>query len=229
LVCVCLIVGAKLWEIFACGNWLSAATQYELVRNHVSYLLVVVGCLPPSCQLCISTLWGNDFVLCRVVWLKYKGSGNEQHERAYLKQLNNPTRVQCMNAHNVHPNKPTHIASECRQWSHITHCQKCLISYHTLSEVPDLISHLFRSAIITGHKLQSDKVCTHNMCRVGQNRIYTLYMIVYLVISLPKIPYIHRIYMVLANPKHVQPTAQLYTLTTSDSMHSRASTDLDRV
>jgi hypothetical protein len=49
--------------------------------------------------------------------------------------------------------------------------------------------------------------CTAFMCvapmveiRVGQNRIYTPYMTVYLVISLPKLPYIHRIYMVLANP-----------------------------
>jgi len=33
------------------------------------------------------------------------------------------------------------------------------------------------------------------MIRVGQNRIYTPYMTVYLVISLPKIPYIHRIYI----------------------------------
>jgi len=41
------------------------------------------------------------------------------------------------------------------------------------------------------------------ICRVGQNRIYTPYMTVYLVISLPKIPYIHRIYMVLANPIHM--------------------------
>ena len=40
------------------------------------------------------------------------------------------------------------------------------------------------------------------MGRVGQNRLYTPYMTVYLVISLPKIPYIHRIYMVLANPNH---------------------------
>jgi hypothetical protein len=44
------------------------------------------------------------------------------------------------------------------------------------------------------------------ICRVGQNRIYTPYMTVYLVISLPKIPYIHRIYMVLANPIHMLPT-----------------------
>ena len=36
--------------------------------------------------------------------------------------------------------------------------------------------------------------------RVGQNRIYAPYMTVYLGSSLPKIPYIHRIYMVLANP-----------------------------
>jgi hypothetical protein len=33
----------------------------------------------------------------------------------------------------------------------------------------------------------------NTMYRVGQNRIYTPYMTVYLVISLPKIPYIHRI------------------------------------
>jgi len=40
------------------------------------------------------------------------------------------------------------------------------------------------------------------MNRVGQNRIYTPYMTVYFMISLPKIPYIHRIYMVLANPRY---------------------------
>jgi hypothetical protein len=38
--------------------------------------------------------------------------------------------------------------------------------------------------------------------RVGQNRIYTPYMTVYLMISLPEIPYIHRINMVLANPTY---------------------------
>jgi len=42
---------------------------------------------------------------------------------------------------------------------------------------------------------------THNT-RVGQNRIYTPYMTVYLIISLQKLPYMHRIYMVLANPNH---------------------------
>jgi len=37
-------------------------------------------------------------------------------------------------------------------------------------------------------------------CRVGQNRMYALYMTVCLMISLPKTPYIHRKHMVLANP-----------------------------
>ena len=41
------------------------------------------------------------------------------------------------------------------------------------------------------------------MSRVGHNDIYTPYMTVYLVISLSKIPYMHRLYMVLANPIYV--------------------------
>jgi hypothetical protein len=42
------------------------------------------------------------------------------------------------------------------------------------------------------------------MNRVGQNRTYTPYMTVSLVIPLPKIPYIHHIYMALANPTNEQ-------------------------
>ena len=42
------------------------------------------------------------------------------------------------------------------------------------------------------------------ICRVGQNRIYTLHMTVYLMKSLQKIPCIHRIYVVLANPTYLQ-------------------------
>jgi len=41
------------------------------------------------------------------------------------------------------------------------------------------------------------------VCRVGQNRIYTSPMTVYLVISLPKIKSIHRLTMVLANLMYV--------------------------
>jgi hypothetical protein len=48
--------------------------------------------------------------------------------------------------------------------------------------------------------------------RVGQNRIYTSYMTVYLAISLPKIPYMHRIYMVLANPTQTQYVGLVRTL-----------------
>jgi hypothetical protein len=44
--------------------------------------------------------------------------------------------------------------------------------------------------------------CVQHMVKVGQNHIYTYIYAVYLVISKPKIPYIHRIYMVLANLKY---------------------------
>jgi len=50
---------------------------------------------------------------------------------------------------------------------------------------------------------------TRTVCdigRVGQDRIYiyiyTPYMTVHCVLSLPEIPYIHRVYMVLANPRY---------------------------
>jgi len=44
-------------------------------------------------------------------------------------------------------------------------------------------------------------VTLQSMNRVGQKRKYTPYMTVYLVIPLPKLPYMHCIYMVLANPQ----------------------------
>jgi hypothetical protein len=46
-------------------------------------------------------------------------------------------------------------------------------------------------------------VCGVLIYRVGHNRMYTPYMTVHLVISLPKLLYIHRIYMVLANPNYL--------------------------
>jgi hypothetical protein len=39
--------------------------------------------------------------------------------------------------------------------------------------------------------------------RVGQNRLYTPHMAVYLVVLLQTMPYIHRICMVLAKPAYV--------------------------
>jgi len=49
------------------------------------------------------------------------------------------------------------------------------------------------------------KQCTQthlHVPRLDQNRLKTPYMTVYLVNSLPKTPYIHRIHMVLNNPTH---------------------------
>jgi hypothetical protein len=45
-------------------------------------------------------------------------------------------------------------------------------------------------------------VCLYFIHRVGQNRIYTPYMAVYLFFFLQKIPYLHRICMAMANPIH---------------------------
>ena len=40
--------------------------------------------------------------------------------------------------------------------------------------------------------------------KIGQSRIHAPYMTVHLVIPPPEIPYMHRIYMVLANPTRYQ-------------------------
>jgi len=58
------------------------------------------------------------------------------------------------------------------------------------------------------------------MARVGQNRIYTPYTTVHMVISLQKIPYMHRIYMVLANPANGK-AKHIHTLTRTLT-HTRA-------
>jgi len=52
-------------------------------------------------------------------------------------------------------------------------------------------------------KRQAPDSAMPQMWRVGQNRIYTYIYTVYLVISKQKLPYVHRIYMVLANPTDV--------------------------
>jgi hypothetical protein len=41
------------------------------------------------------------------------------------------------------------------------------------------------------------------MCRVGQSRMHTPYITVYKVISLPKIPCVHCMYIVLVDPSDV--------------------------
>jgi hypothetical protein len=67
----------------------------------------------------------------------------------------------------------------------------------------------------------------HRICRVGQNRIYAPYLTVYMVISLPKIPYIHHIYMVLANPTYMTmygmfPTGYIVCVRSQWIYHTRA-------
>jgi hypothetical protein len=65
-----------------------------------------------------------------------------------------------------------------------------------------------RGVLKFGCGMECMSACMHKrrhafkMRRVGQNRMNAPYMVVYLVISMPKTPYIHRIYMVLANPKN---------------------------
>ena len=94
-------------------------------------------------------------------------------------------------------------SKHCRLWArtnvslHSKHCRPCH-SRHC--------AECFQTLLLLVCSLSSS---THratyraqHIGRVGQNRIYAPYMTVYLVISLPKIPYIHRIYMVLANPTY---------------------------
>ena len=68
---------------------------------------------------------------------------------------------------------------------------------------------LTQIVLIATHQGFREK-CVRQMCRVGQNRIYTPYMTVYLLIFLPKFSYIHRIYMVLANPTIVLDTTHQF-------------------
>ena len=65
-----------------------------------------------------------------------------------------------------------------------------------------------------GHLSAGTRGAGEHIIYVGLARtVYTPYMTVYLMISLPKIPYIHRIYMVLANPNHVCYIPHVHVLT----------------
>ena len=63
----------------------------------------------------------------------------------------------------------------------------------------------------TGACLASESGRVLFINRVGQSRIYTQYMTVNLVITLPKIPYTHRIYMVLANLRYMVVSGHIVT------------------
>ena len=53
-------------------------------------------------------------------------------------------------------------------------------------------------------KVDEFQCCIKVTSRVGQNRISAPYMTVCMVVSLLKVPYVHRIYMVLAIPINVR-------------------------
>jgi len=91
----------------------------------------------------------------------------------------------------------------------ITHTQAFLFSapvfymqhiYFTHTSLLVLCSCFLTSKSFLGQFPLCEVSC--HMRRAGQNCIYTPYMTVYSVISLPKVPYIQRICMVLANPTH---------------------------
>jgi hypothetical protein len=70
-------------------------------------------------------------------------------------------------------------------------CTLYINEYHTL----------YASGDNTPNKEQGkETLLPKYIYRVSHDRIYTPYMTLYLVISLPKIPYVHCIYMALANP-----------------------------
>ena len=77
-------------------------------------------------------------------------------------------------------------------------------SSHPYATIGSPASHFYATVFspashpyaIIGSPAINPPLCNNLLtCRVGQNRIYTPYMTVYLVISLPMIPYIHRIYI----------------------------------
>jgi hypothetical protein len=68
-----------------------------------------------------------------------------------------------------------------------------LMHVHAFSSVRLLCMHLLHNWL--EFSFDGVLVLSSRIFRVGQNRIYTPYMTVLLVISPPKIPYVHRIYI----------------------------------
>jgi hypothetical protein len=59
----------------------------------------------------------------------------------------------------------------------------------------DVMVHRLLAAVLQLEALPETARDRSVLHRVGQNRIFTPYMTVYFLISLPRIPYIHRIYI----------------------------------
>jgi len=150
-------------------------------------------------------------ILCTWLWcLSSKNTGKSVHANPLLVATGKLQRV--CNKHLCHQDSARTVPGN-------TLCQDCATNTCATKTVPRLCqeTHCART-VQQKHLCHQDSaktvpgncsVCATNTCatkpdiiRVGQNRIYTLYMTVYFVISLPEVPYIHRIYMVLANPRY---------------------------
>jgi len=114
------------------------------------------------------------------------------------------TRTHTHNTHtNAHTHTHTHTHARTHTYRH-THIHTTHTHTHRWGPMTfvKLTHQAMRQAV--ARMLQNCEVGTDVKkfisIRVGQNRIYAPYMTVYMVISVPKIPYMHYIYMVLANP-----------------------------
>jgi hypothetical protein len=81
-----------------------------------------------------------------------------------------------------------HIWTQARLWPALINVLEEGSGDQTAKRGRFLYVYLWEGGVWGGSKIDG-------MVRVGQNRIYAPYMTVYLVIFLPKIPYIHNIYI----------------------------------
>jgi len=142
-----------------------------------------------------------DVCVCRSVYLWPR--------RQWLSNLfhGNPLKYVQYTYSSVPPKFTTHTHVPQSQSTHTLTCRHRNQHTHVPpSQSTHTHSHLSPSQSTHTHSRAAITINTHTHVlpqqtnRVSQNRIYTPYLTINLVISLPKIPYTHRIYMVLANP-----------------------------
>jgi hypothetical protein len=136
--------------------------------------------LPRALAACCKTRVGQNYIL--TVYIRYYWQGNHQtygRIGCIFTVLANPTCI---------PVQGVAARRWCPCW--------CPASPQTTSATGLLI---LGSSLCARHPCLMEGTrwsCTH---RVGQNRIHAPYMTLYLVISQPKIPYIHHMYVILSN------------------------------
>ena len=130
----------------------------------------------------------NFFIYLRVV-------GRWYHQ---LRALLHTTHTYTTQFHNTHFHQRTHRRTHIHKTRSRT--KRMRIQWHTIcstptstSEDPPAIAMHTHTHTHTGNHRLTQR--TWHIHRVGQNRVYTPHMTVYLVISLPELPYINRIYI----------------------------------